>query len=90
MEDTSEHVTLQVRVGNKIYEAPVSSNAVTEILMKGDQSEVTKTISETNAPISEAMGVYDRNVEVLSVKPFQACQAEGNDVEVSYLFFFLY
>ena len=81
MEDTSQHVTLQLRVGSKIYQAPVSSNAVAEVLMKGEHSYVAKTISENNAPISEAMGVYDKNVEVMSVTPLEG--AEGNDLQVS-------
>ena len=54
MEDTSEHVKLQLWVGNKIYELVVSSNAVAEILMKGDHSEVAATVSQTS-PISSAM-----------------------------------
>ena len=84
MEDTSQHVTLQVCVGDKIYEAPVSSNAVSEVLMKGDHSEVAMAISQNNAPISEAMGVYDKNVEIMAVAPLPAAAAPaGNEVEVS-------
>ena len=80
MEDTSEHVQLQLRVGDKIYESVVSSNAVDEILMKGDSSDVARTVSQSN-PVSTAMGKYNSNVEVLSVSPIP--QAEGNEMQVS-------
>ena len=85
MEDTSQHVKLQVRVGDKIYEAPVSSNAVSEVLIKeGDHSEGAMAISQNNAPISEAMGVCDKNVEIMAVAPLPAAAAPaGNEVEVS-------
>ena len=68
MEDTSEHIQLQLRVGDKIYKSVVSSNAVAEILMKGDSSDVARTVSQSN-PVSTAMGKYNSNVEVLSVSP---------------------
>ena len=80
MEDTSEHVQLQLRVGDKIYESVVSSNAVPEILMKGDSSDVARTVSQSN-PVSTVMGKYNSNVEVLSVSPIP--QAEGNEMQVS-------
>ena len=82
MEDTSEHVKLQLRVGNKIYESVVSSNAVAEILMKGDHSEVAATVSQTS-PISSAMGKYKTQVEVLSVSPLQEQALQDNEVQVS-------
>ena len=82
MEDTSEHVKLQLRVGNKIYKSVVSSNAVAEILMKGDHSEVAATVSQTS-PISSAMGKYKTQVEVLSVSPLQEQALQDNEVQVS-------
>ena len=82
MEDTSEHVKLQLRVGNKIYESVVSSNAVAEILMKGEHSEVAATVSQTS-PISSAMGKYKTQVEVLSVSPLQEQALQDNEVQVS-------
>ena len=83
MEDTSEHVKLQLRVENKIYEAGVSSNAVAEILMKGDMSEVAQTISQNNTPISSVMGNFHKNVEVMSVAPLVPEAVEGREVQVS-------
>ena len=85
MEDTSQHVTLQLRVGDKIYESVVSSNAVAEVLMKGDLSDVAETISQNNAPVSSAMGKYTKQVEVLSVSPLAAEQVEGTEVQVSFI-----
>ena len=82
MEETSQHVKLQLGVGNKIYESVVSSNAVAEILMKGDQSEVAATVSQTS-PISSAMGKYKTQVEVLSVSPLQEQALQDNEVQVS-------
>ena len=82
MEDTSEHVKLQLQDGNKIYESVVSSNAVAEKLMNGDNSEVAATVSHTS-PISSAMGNYTKQVEVLSVSALPAENVEGNEVQVS-------
>ena len=83
MEDTSEHVKLQLWVGNKIYESVISSNAVAEILMKGDHSDVAATVSQTS-PISSAMGKYKKQVEVLSVSTLQEQDLQGNEVQVSF------
>ena len=83
MEDTSQHVKLQLRVGDQIFESVVSSNALAEVLMKGDQSDVAETISQNNVPVSSAMGKYMRCVEVLSVSPLAAEQVEGTEVQVS-------
>ena len=60
------------------------ATAVSEVLMKGDHSEVAMAISQNNALISEAMGVYDKNVEIMAVAPLPAAAAPaGNEVEVS-------
>ena len=83
MEDTSIHVKLQLRVGDKIYESVVSSNAVAEVLMKGDLSEVAETVSQSNVPVSSAMGKYMKRVEVLSVLPLDPAQVQDTEVQVS-------
>ena len=85
LEDTSQHVKLQIRVGSNIYEAAVSSNAVAEILMKGDQSEVAQTISQNNTPISSVIGQYQKQVKVMSVSPLTPQDASSRDIEVSSL-----
>ena len=87
MEDTSEHMKLQLQVGNKIYESVISSNAVAEILMKGDNSEVAATVSQTS-PISSAMGNYMKEVEVLSVSPLAYDNVQSNEVQVSTILFY--
>ena len=85
MEDTSEHVKLQIQVGSNIYEAAVSSNAVAEILMKGNQSEVAQIISQNNPPISSVIGQYQKQVEVMSVSPLTPEDASSREIEVSTL-----
>ena len=85
MEDTSEHIKLEIRVASNIYEAAVSSNAVAEILMKGDQSEVAHTISQNNQPISSVIGQYQKQVEGMSVSPLTTEDASSREIEVSTL-----
>ena len=72
-------------MGSNIYEAVVSSNAVAEILMKGDQSEVAQTISQNNTPISSVIGQYQKQVKVMSVSPLTPQDASSRDIEVSSL-----
>ena len=85
MEDTSQHVKLQIQVGSNIYEAAVRSNTVAEILMKGDQSEVAQTISHNNTPTSSMIGQYQKQVKVMSVSPLTPEDASSRGIEVSTL-----
>ena len=46
MEDKSDSVRLQLRIGNKIFSATVTSNAVVEILINKDKSSIAKVMSK--------------------------------------------
>ena len=77
MEDTSDNVNLQLRVGNKIYKATVSSNAVTEILMNKEKSEIVGIICQGDAD-SIVVGQFKDRVEILSVSPANASENNNN------------
>ena len=77
MEDTSDNVNLQLRVGNKIYKATVSSNAMTEILMNKENSEIVAIICQGDAD-SMVVGQFKETVEILSVSPANSSENNNN------------
>ena len=78
MEDTSQHVKIQLRVENAIYTSLVSSNAVTEILMHGEKSTVLQTITQ-GEPDTYIVGQFQNPVEVMSVTPIPQQHAQSNE-----------
>ena len=40
MDNTSETVCIQLRIGNKIFVINMTSNAITEIMMQGENSKI--------------------------------------------------
>ena len=46
MEDKSDSVRIQLRIGNKIFTATVTSNAVAEILMYKENSSIAQLMSK--------------------------------------------
>ena len=66
MEDSSETVHLQLRIGNKIYVANVTSNAKAEIMMLGDKSKVMEFLQK-GVHESIVMGKFKKQVEIMDV-----------------------
>ena len=68
MEDSSETVHLQLRIGNKIYVASVTSNAIAEIMMMGDKSKVVEFLQK-GVHESIVVGKFKKQVEIMDVSP---------------------
>ena len=68
--DTSDTVHIQLRIGNKIYIANVTSNAVTEILMHGEKSNIVQYIRQGKHE-SVVIGQFKQVVEVMSVSQIE-------------------
>ena len=81
MEDKSDTVNLQLRVGNNIYKATVSSNAVAEILMNKEKSEIVQIITQGTAE-SMVVGKFKEYVEIMSVSSVNTCGQRPNVGEV--------
>ena len=83
MEDKSDSVRLQLRIGNNIYSATVTSNAVAEILMNKEKSSIVKVMSK-GTPESVVVGKFKEKVEIMSVSQMdgQAINANNNAEEV--------
>ena len=90
MEDKNDSVRLQLRIGNNIYSATVTSNAVAEILMNKEKSSIVKVMSKLT-PQSVVVGNFKEKVEIMSVAQLDAetVNASNNaeevmEVEVNY------
>ena len=81
MEDKSDTVNLQLRVGNNIYKATVSSNAVTEILINKEKSEIVQIITQGTTE-SMVVGKFKEYVEIMSVSSVNTCGQRPNADEV--------
>ena len=69
MEETSETVHLQLRIGNKIFVANVTSNAIAEIMMLDEKSKVVEFI-QRGVHESIVVGKFKKQVEIMDVSPF--------------------
>ena len=78
MEDTSETVHLQLRIGNKIFVANVTSNAIAEIMMLGEKSQVVRFIRK-GLHESIVMGKFKKQVEIMDVSPLNNHAANCNN-----------
>ena len=99
MEESSETVRLQLRIGNKIFVANVTSNAIAEIIMLGEKSKVIEFLQK-GVHDSIVMGKFQKQVEILDVSPLSN-PVNGNnnndspetmEIEVSFIllgFFYL-
>ena len=77
MEDNSDTVNLQLRVGNNIFKATVSSNAVAEILMHKEKSQIIELIRQ-GTPDSMVVGKFKEKVEIMSVTSIRMTTEENN------------
>ena len=77
MEDSSETVQLQLRIGNKIYVANVTSNAIAEIMMLGEKSKVMEFLQK-GVHESIVMGKFKKQVEIMDVSSVNNAPANFN------------
>ena len=90
MGDTSETVRIQLRIGNKIFVANVTSNAVTDIMINGEKSKIIEFLKKGDHE-SVVIGKFQKKVEVMDVAPVAAkeqnnnnnCVVESMEIEVS-------
>ena len=75
MEDKNDSVKLKLRIGNKIFTATVTSNAVADILMNKDKSSIVQLMSK-GTPESVVIGNFKEKVEILSVSQLE----QGNQI----------
>ena len=78
MEDKSESVRIQLRIGNKIFTATVTSNAVAEILMNKEKSTIVQLMSK-GTPESVVVGNFKEKVEVMSVSQLDIQPSNENN-----------
>ena len=78
MEDKSESVGIQLRIGNKIFTATVTSNAVAEILMNKEKSTIVQLMSK-GTPESVVVGNFKEKVEVMSVSQLDIQPSNENN-----------
>ena len=90
MEDKSDSIRLQLQIGNNIYSATVTGNAVAEVLMNKEKSSIIKVMSK-GTPESVVVGNFKEKVKIMSVSQLdaQAINANNNveevmEVEVNY------
>ena len=90
MGDSSETVRIQLRIGNKIFVANVTSNAVTDIMINGEKSKIVEFLQKGDHE-SVVIGKFQKKVEVMDVAPVAPkeqnnnnnCVVESMEIEVS-------
>ena len=78
MGDTSETVRIQLRIGNKIFVANVTSNAVTDIMINGEKSKIIECLQQGNHE-SVVIGKFHKKVEVMDIAPVAPTEQNSNN-----------
>ena len=78
MDDNSDSVCLQLCIGNKIFKATVTSNAVAEILINKEKSSIVQLMSK-GRPESVVVGNFKEKVEIMSVAKMEVVTSNLNN-----------